>query len=123
MIKTTQWRPDTCDCTIEYEWDTGAAAIGRVHTFKSAISIGPEHAGLTGVALYTEVVSENRRKNMTQGIARAIDVSLTSEVYQWSFDANRVLEVSFLITIPGPVKQQIQDASDLQFGPNKVLIL
>jgi len=123
MIKTTRWRPDTCDCVIEYEWDTDVASEDRVHTFKAAPNIGAEHAALSGVALYDAVQSENRRKNVAQGIVQAIDVNLTYEVYQWAFDTNRVLEVSFLINVPNPIKQQIQDTCDLQFGPNKVIIL
>lgn len=120
MIKTTTWSPDTCDCIVEYEWDTG---VNRVHTFKSVINTGLEHAALTGATLYEEVVSENRRKNVTQGIAQAIDVNLTAGIYQWAFDANRVLEVSFLVNVPSAVKEQIQAACDLQFGPAKVVIL
>jgi hypothetical protein len=123
VIKATRWGPDTCDCIVEYEWDTDVAEANRVHTFKSVINTGPEHAALVGSTLYDEVVSENRRKNLTQGIAEAIDVNLTREVHQWAFDANRVLEISFLINVPPPVKQQIQDACDLQFGPGKVRIL
>jgi hypothetical protein len=32
MLKTTLWRPDTCGCEVEYQWDTGQPLDTRVHT-------------------------------------------------------------------------------------------
>lgn len=119
--KTTRWRPDTCGCIVEYKWDTEVAPEARTHTYSRTIATCPEHAALAGNALYTEVVSENRRKNLVLGIAQGIDSAITDEGYKWSFDANRVLQASFSGTTP-VTRQQIQDACDLQFGPNRVVV-
>lgn len=123
MIKTTRWGPDTCGCVVDYEWSTETPPETREHRLTSVVRACPEHPGLTGAFLYSAIVGENRRKNTTQGIAQAINPNLTSQVYQWAFDANRVLEVSWLTTVTGAAKQQIQQQCDLQFGPGKVAVL
>ncbi len=122
MIKTTTWGPDTCGCVVEYEWRADVPAELREHRLTLVVRTCPEHPGLTGLFLYSAIADENRRKNTTQGIAQAINPNLTPQVYQWAFDANRVLEVSWLTTEP-VAKRQIQDQCDLQFGPGKVAVL
>jgi hypothetical protein len=106
-----------------YQYDTDDPRETRIHTYAATVNTGPEHAALTGAALYAEVLSECRRKGRAQEIAEAKDVDLTLEVYEWVFDANRVLEITFLTNVPPPLRQQIQDECDLQFGPGKALIL
>lgn len=32
MRKVTTWSPDTCECTLHYEWDSDLSAEDRVHT-------------------------------------------------------------------------------------------
>ena len=123
-IKTQRWGPDTCGCIFEETWDTDVAPVNRVHTFVNRVKDDPAHAALTGLEAYNTVRDENRRKNITFKIALGIEAALKTLNYTWLFDANRVLEVQFVdINIPPPIKTFIQDACDLQFGPNKVRIL
>jgi hypothetical protein len=107
---------------VDYEWSTETPPETREHRLTSVIRTCAEHPGLTGAFLYSAIADENRRKNTTQGIAQAINPNLTPQVYQWAFDANRVLEVSWLTTEP-VAKRQIQDQCDLQFGPGLVAVL
>jgi hypothetical protein len=64
MITTTRWSPDTCDCVLEYEWDTDSPEDTRVHTFKNIERKCDSHAGLNqDHAHYDHVVKENQTKN------------------------------------------------------------
>lgn len=50
----TRWRPDTCDCVVQYEGDA---------VFVVADYVCPKHAGLDGQALLDKLLAHNRRKN------------------------------------------------------------
>lgn len=63
MIKTTLWRPDTCDCQIEYSWDDQTSDQDRQHTLSRVVVSCPEHQGLTAQQVYDSVLTENRAKN------------------------------------------------------------
>ena len=123
-IKTQRWGPDTCECIFEETWDTESSPVDRVHTFTSRVKDDAAHTGLSGLDAYNVVRDENRRKNITFKIALGIESTIDLPNYTWSFDTNRVLEVQFVdINISPPIKNFIQDAINLQFGPNKVRIL
>lgn len=80
VIKITRWSPDTCGCTIDYEWDTEVPASERIHTLKEFIKICNKHRpsntissnNITesvhqhSITLYEQVVEENRRKNLAK---------------------------------------------------------
>lgn len=123
MIKTTFWSPDTCGCIVSFIYRTDVPAEVREHRLKDVVRICPEHPGLTGLFLYSAITDENRRKNTAQGIARALDPNLRAKVFQWAFDANRVLEISFLVVVTPVTKQQLQQEYDIQFGPGRVVVL
>lgn len=64
MVKITRWSPDTCKCTLDYEWDDSVPQEHRIHAFKETIKRCDEHAGFkSGKDHYEHVVSENQSKN------------------------------------------------------------
>lgn len=58
----TRWRPDTCSCSIEYEWDDGDSPDSRVHTVVAVVPCS-DHAGLNLADGGSTVLDENQRKN------------------------------------------------------------
>lgn len=64
VIKTTRWSPDTCNCVVEYTWDTDDPPTGRNHNFKNIVKVCPAHESLpNGLAMYDAIRDENPRKN------------------------------------------------------------
>lgn len=72
--KVTTWRPDTCGCTIHYEWDFDLPVEERVHTPVEHVttydgrfvphSKCERHAHLPDhVSHYNAVLAENQKKN------------------------------------------------------------
>jgi hypothetical protein len=114
MTTTTRWSPDTCDCILEYEWDTQLTEDTRTHKFTTFIHKCDSHAGLAGDAVhYQHVLDENKTKNQFVGILITHVPRLTAPLAQtdgtivtqlkpsvhlnWSFtgsDGNRQLLVS-----------------------------
>lgn len=43
MLKTTTWRPSTCGCVLEYEWDTELSEDKRTHKFVKVQHCGNNH--------------------------------------------------------------------------------
>ena len=121
MIRTTTWRPDTCECVLEYSWDDATSEASRAHTLTKVVKSCPAHSLLAGVGLYDAVVSENQRKNRTYAIAETQLGSLTPESWLWYYNSARVLQVVFpnLTTLQ---KDQLQGACDTAFGAGKVKI-
>lgn len=83
MLRTTQWRPDTCGCVLEYEWDDATTEDARVHTPIVAVPC-PAHMthadaaakGVTNPAArarrkaegaHAQVLKENQGKNRAIG--------------------------------------------------------
>ena len=65
-MNITTWRPDTCDCEIEYAWDDSIPQDGRVHTAHKINRVCPAHVAETDkVKHYETVLEENHRKNLT----------------------------------------------------------
>lgn len=123
----TTWGPDTCTCRITYSWDDAVDPSVRVHTLHSVEVKCAAHASIVDLSLLQTVLDENRRKNITSSIAREqIGLAADSQLswYNWAFTAGRVLQVTIAgIQVSQSVKNKIQAACDLQFGPLKVEIL
>lgn len=127
----TRWSPDTCDCVIEYEWDTDAPPESLVLNFRNLVKSCPYHSSLSGEEIFQEVTSENTRKNMVFAEAQKILPSLTDEKgdpktedYNWSFDEKRKLKVGFLnISVKPAEKAQLKAACDTKFGAGKVEVI
>jgi hypothetical protein len=96
MIKRTRWSPDTCDCVIDYEWDTDAPLGERVHT---AVASTPCHLHRTlpdHVAIHAAVMAENVGKNRL--IRKVADVTgVDPTAVAWVFDDERRL----IVDVPG----------------------
>ena len=121
MIRTTTWRPDTCECVLEYSWDDATSEASRAHSFVRVVSSCPAHSLLAGASLYNAVVSENQKKNRTYDIATVLLVSLTPESWLWYYDTARVLQV-VIPNLTASQKNQLRNACDTAFGAGKVNI-
>ena len=114
------WFPDTCSCVITYQWDDAATGSATISTMNK---VGNEHGTLVGTALYSVLTSENGRKNQMVNVISGFIASFDAKNYGWSFNASRVLLVSFLGTsVNNAIKTNIQNAADLQFGTGKVAV-
>lgn len=62
----TRWRPDTCACVIDYEWDDDAPIEAREHV-PVAIEACPIHPSSDDlVADMATVLAHNRAANASQ---------------------------------------------------------
>ena len=78
MIHRNLWRPDTCDCALEYEWDDAQDEATRRHSISRIVQACLAHATvMTAEQHYDIVLAENRQKNRLYG---AILDSLPSAV-------------------------------------------
>lgn len=78
MIKVTKWRPDTCQCAVEYAWDSDLEIEDREHTLHSIAQCGA-HSELTPEEAYSIVCQENVLKNqvMSEIMANAPELVKT----------------------------------------------
>ncbi len=59
----TRWRPDTCGCVIEYEWDDAEAEEARQHVPKK-IDACPDHPASGDLAAdFATILAHNRAAN------------------------------------------------------------
>jgi len=140
VINTTRYSPDTCDCVIEYTWDSTQSESTRVHTLSNYVHKCTAHSGLaTDTDRWNTVFEENPRKN--QALQNILDNSPTTALYDivsgnrqlkanigfnFSFSGiapNRVLTVSFTgITLTTNQKNTLQSFLNTRFGVGKVVI-
>ncbi len=128
--QTTRWSPDTCSCVFEYTWDDAVLIENRVHKFFAAIVECPEHAPLTGEALFDAVLPENQLKNQVLGKLKD-DLALThlnaDGSYKDGFEpsytyaTDRTLEVT-VPQITALEKQVIETAYKTDLGTTKIII-
>lgn len=63
MKHITRWKPDTCNCVLEYEWDDQEPSDTRVHT-PITVEACEVHSSITDVASgFDAVLQENKYKN------------------------------------------------------------
>lgn len=108
MIKTTRWSPDTCDCIIEYQWNTDQPEESREHTASAIVRKCEAHQSASDPSEILSTISdENQRKNIAiqriiDGVPEvaqdALDASgstikelRSDKKVNWSFDENRNL--------------------------------
>lgn len=131
MLKTTKWRPDTCGCEIEYQWDDSVAQEERTHVVSTITKNCPIHDPIpTKGEHYNVVLEENQRKNKVYG--KLLDLpTLTVDVvqtdgktikelkpsvqYNWSFDKDRNLVVD-LVGVTTSDKNTLKTAVSQLFG-------
>lgn len=113
MLKKNIWKPDTCECVLEYEWDDELSEDQRVHKISNVVKYCKAHDGLSHDECYNKVLSENKLKNkvlasvLTSDSLIAVSVkdedgNSTSDLklkagitYSFSFDSERKLAVDF----------------------------
>lgn len=123
MIRTNLWTPDTCGCTLEFQWDDAEDASVRAHVFSRSISACQAHAALRGHANHWDtVLEENRRKNLTWGAAREAVPGLSPDDMTWTFDANRVLTVNFGARLTNNQKAALRARRSAEVGAGKVIV-
>ena len=61
MIRTTLWKPDTCKCAIEYEWDDAVPQDIRTHSFERFINQCQHHTEVD----WSKALQHNQEKNQT----------------------------------------------------------
>lgn len=111
-MKITKWRPDTCDCEIDYEWDETVPQEVRAH-----VAVGSKpcaaHAHLDGHGSHFDVVlGENQTKNKLHGdIVDAVGEGDTEKKLgqgkdvEFFYDEARTLHVRLIGFAPGEKKQ------------------
>src|SRR5438128_1805862 len=96
MINVTRWRPDTCDCVIEYSWDSESNEDERVHTYHDSHTTCDDHRTHHKKAKHFEVVQEeNQRKNKAHGEWKKLHPEVNDDDFKFSFDGQRKLHVSY----------------------------
>ena len=136
MKHITRWRPDTCGCELEYEWDDTENENVRTHSISKVLKACPAHGGFVDKKNhYDAVLDENRRKNIVFGeiIKGAAGEDIIQEdgtmvrklkrgkEYKWSFDENRNLVID-LVGFTSNEKTAVRSISDNLF-PNKTRII
>lgn len=137
MIKTTRWSPDTCECVIEFDWDSETNGDNRVHTISNVINTCDAHKKHAGdmASHFGDILLENQTKN--KSYAKIIetmpevcreriqeDGTVVRELkpdkgFVWSFDKDRKLVVNLL----GFTDEEKTKANEnLQSVSDKVLI-
>lgn len=119
-IHTTRWRPDTCECVIEYQWNDQDDPI--VHTVSNVINCA-YHSG-TISEIFAAVTLENQEKNIALNyiaqelpafaIVDGSNVSPNLELISFTYDQSRVL----LITAVG---MSAQEKSDMKTGIEAII--
>lgn len=147
MARSVQrWGPNTCGCKVYQEHGDGQPVVYRTRAEAQVIADGisgriqpaavlcPAHQALGHTAaMYDAVLAENQTWNVTFSILIGIQPGITVQEYrlatddgagQIAYDMNRVLQVDTSgLSFTGRNRIDAQDAANLQFGPDKVLIL
>lgn len=97
------WKPDTCGCILEFEFDADEPAGTRVHTPTECKRACLHHPNDEGhVKHYEKVLKENQLKNRAlEDVKTQVDPSVKDKV-EWSFDEDR----NVVITLPASEKDK-----------------
>lgn len=139
-IKKTLWRPDTCDCQIEYEWDDTQSEDTRTHNLSRIIKPCSIHDGVPDTTIWNTVNEENPRKNKaideitqrapdqfvdiaTDG-TRTLKQGITID-FEWTgIPPNRLIRMIIKGVILTPTQfNNLQTRLDTRFSPGKVTLV
>lgn len=115
---TTRWRPDTCGCVIDYEWNDDVDENARQHTFARVLSRCAAHTSGPAAQVWAVVTEENTRKN--RALARTQEIVGVDTPTEWRFDAQRILVVR-LTTLAPVAKVPVRTALD-SIAPGKIRV-
>lgn len=141
-IKTTNWKPDTCDCIIEQGIDDSLPQAQQVLFGVSSIFKCPAHSHINNVDDHFNAVNEeNPRKNFSldEILQNApnnnwfdIDADSGARVFKkgitinwnWTGTApNRVLTLTFTgVSLTTAQKNTLQTRLNNRFGNGKVIL-
>jgi len=136
-ICRNRWKPDTCGCDVEFEFDDDLDIATRPNKLVRVYKACPAHPDLADYIGRTWVQEatvpfhqENQRKNRAleeMGTRLGIPEdenyfnNLQKYINGWHFDANRVLHISTKgLTVNQ--RNQVKSAVDTRFGNGKVMI-
>ena len=121
-MTTAVWTPDTCTCTVEYEWDKDTDESSRVHTFKKVHMTCKHHEALQGKQLYDQLSKENGSRSTAVRVVQETNPELTVEQIFWRFSADR--KTLFLAPqgLGSAQKQQLQSRITTENIPVSVVI-
>jgi hypothetical protein len=105
---------------MKYTWNPSTPLESRVHTWSETVKACPAHVDKEGGLHFAVVNEENTRKNISQGIGRTVSGDNRARI-TWEFDERRRLRVEFP-TLSDEDKTATQDAIDIRFGLDKVLV-
>lgn len=114
-MTTNQWRPDTCDCVIEFEFDADLPAEEREHMHKSIVPC-TRHASVTADSFERLPASEdldtpNEKTNRRAALRSAQDERRHGHAQHLAaLDDNRMKNL-----IHGRVKEEHPDMADEDF--------
>jgi hypothetical protein len=116
VLNITRWKPDTCECLIEYEWDDSVPADQRVHNYKHIIKCEAHKNEADDKVAFDKVNDENKTKNRVLGHILDNFPALVDTVvdeaggeskvlkpglkYDWSFDNQRKLQIDVIGVAP-----------------------
>ena len=139
-IKTTQWRPDTCDCIIEYSWDDTQSEDTRTHNLSKIVKSCSIHAGNPDTTIWNTVMEENPRKNkaideivqrapdqfvdIAQDGTRTLKQGITID-FEWTGSPpNRLIRMIIKgVTLTQTQFNNLQTRLDTRFSPGKVTLV
>lgn len=140
-IRTTRWRPDTCDCVIEYTWDDALTPDQVTHTLDTIRRRCAAHVNLpSDTDVYNTVREENPRKNITHQLLldnapnTVYDVNADGTrqfkrgiVASWTWSGtapNRLMTITVTgVTLTTNQKNAIQTKLNERFGISNVTIV
>lgn len=94
MVKN-QWRPDTCGCVLEYEFDADAPEDTRVHTPTACLNACAAHPDASDIAAHhASVLAENVKKNTAINEVKSQLSEADAKAVAWSFDEARNLTIT-----------------------------
>lgn len=86
--RITQWKPDTCNCVMEYSWDDAEPENTRTHSFARAVQLCDAHSARSPEDAFDQVKSENLVKNVA---ATEFASALPGKSFEYVFTADRKL--------------------------------
>ena len=134
MIKTTQWSPDTCECKLEYEWDTEDTKPNKTFTGRNVINACSRHAGGSPNSVFGKVLADNNAKNNTIKVLTANfpvltktddegNVKIRQDAFSYVLREDRVYEIT-ISDLNSEEKIQAQSLINDELGDvDKVIIM